>query len=112
MLNQGVGSWTARRARRTPERIAVIHGETQLSYASLHERVLRLAWALRDLGVSRGDRVAYLGSNHPALLETMFAAGALGTIFVPLNTRLAAPELAHHLADSGSRVLLYGPGQA
>jgi len=112
MLNQGVGSWTARRARRTPERIAIIHGETELTYAALHDRVLRLARALRELGVSRGDRVAYLGSNHPALLETMFAAGALGSIFVPLNTRLAAPELAHHLADSGSRVLVYGPGQA
>jgi fatty-acyl-CoA synthase len=112
MLNQGVGSWTARRARRTPERVAIIHGEIPLSYAALHDRVLRLARALRDLGVSRGDRVAYLGSNHPALLETMFAAGALGSIFIPLNTRLAAPEVAHHLADSGSRVLVYAPGQA
>jgi fatty-acyl-CoA synthase len=112
MLNQGVGSWTARRARRTPDRVAIIHGETRLSYASLHDRVLRLARVLTDLGVSSGDRVAYLGANHPALLETLFAAGALGAIFVPLNTRLAAPELAGHLADSGSRVLIYGPAHA
>jgi len=77
MLNQGVGSWTARRARRTPDQVAIIHGETRLSYAALHDRVLRLARVLRDLGISRGDRVAYLGANHPALLETLFAAGAL-----------------------------------
>jgi fatty-acyl-CoA synthase len=107
MLNQGVGSWTTRRARRSPDRLAIIHGETRLSYAALHDRVLRLAQVLRDLGISRGDRVAYLGANHPALLETLFAAGALGAIFVPLNTRLAAPELSHHLADSGSRVLIH-----
>src|ERR1700728_1718859 len=109
MLNQGVGSWTARRARRSPDRLAMIHGAAPLSYAALHDRVLRLARVLRDLGVGRGDRVAYLGANHPALLETLFAAGALGAIFVPLNTRLAAPELASHLADSGSRVLIYDP---
>jgi fatty-acyl-CoA synthase len=112
MLNQGVGSWTARRARRTPDRLAIIHGETRLSYAALHDRVLRLARVLQYLGVSRGDRVAYLGANHPALLETLFAAGTLGAIFVPLNTRLAAPELASHLADSGSRVLIHGPAHA
>jgi O-succinylbenzoate-CoA ligase len=106
MLNQGVGSWTARRARRTPDRLAIVDGDTRLSYAELHDRVLRLAQVLRDRGVSRGDRVAYLGANHHALLETLFAAGALGAIFVPLNTRLAAPELAAHLTDSGSRVLL------
>jgi fatty-acyl-CoA synthase len=106
MLNQGVGSWTARRARRTPDRLAIIHGDTRLSYAELHDRVLRLARVLRDRGVSRGDRIAYLGANHHALLETLFAAGAVGAIFVPLNTRLAVPELAAHLTDSGSRVLL------
>jgi acyl-CoA synthetase (AMP-forming)/AMP-acid ligase II len=112
MRNQGVGSWTARRARRTPDRLAIIHGDTRRSYAELHDRVLRLARVLRDLGVDPGDRVAYLGANHPALLETLFAAGAIGAIFVPLNTRLAAPELTAHLADSGSRVLIYGPAHA
>src|SRR5262249_28223003 len=65
---------------------------------------------LRGLGVRRGDRVAYLGPNHPAFLETLFAAGTLGAILVPLNTRLAAPELARHLAGSDSRAPIYGAG--
>jgi fatty-acyl-CoA synthase len=106
--NNGVGSWIARRARRTPDRVAVLHGDDRLTYARLHDRVTGLA---RGLGVGRGDRVAYLGPNHPAFLETLFAAGTLGAILVPLNTRLAAPELTRHLADSGSRTLIHGMGR-
>src|SRR6516225_9926905 len=109
--NNGVGSWIARRARRTPDRVAVFHGDDRLTYAQLHDRVTRLAHGLRGLGVRRGDRVAYLGPNHPAFLETLFAAGTLGAILVPLNTRLAAPELTRHLADSGSRTLIHGMGR-
>lgn len=112
MLNQGVGSWITRRARRTPDRVAIVHDGRSLSYLQLHERVSRLALALRGLGVRRGDRVAFLGPNHPAYLETLFAAGTLGAVFVPLNMRLAGPELAHHLTDSGSSVLVYAPAQA
>ncbi|MGO4458548.1 long-chain fatty acid--CoA ligase [Streptomyces sp. M-16] len=111
MLNQGIGSWPARRARRTPDRIALVHQDRTRTYRELHQRVLRLAHALRALGVRRGDRVAYLGPNHPAFLEALFAAGVLGAVFVPLNTRLAAPELAYNLADSGSTILIHAPEQ-
>jgi fatty-acyl-CoA synthase len=110
--NEGVGSWTARRARKTPGAVAIRHAGTELSYAELHDRVLRLARALRGLGVAPGDRVAYLGPNHPSFLEAFFAAGTIGAVFVPLNTRLAGPELAHQLADSGAAVLVYAPQQA
>jgi fatty-acyl-CoA synthase len=111
-LNQGIGSWPARRARRTPGRVAVVHDDRTLTYGELHQRVLRLAHALRALGTRRGDRIAYLGPNHPAFLETLFAAGVLGAVFVPLNTRLAAPELAYNLTDSGSTVFVHAPERA
>ncbi|MCZ4081905.1 acyl-CoA synthetase [Streptomyces antarcticus] len=111
MLNQGIGSWPARRARRSPDRIALVHQDRTRTYRELHQRVLSLANALRALGVLRGDRIAYLGPNHPAFLETLFAAGVLGAVFVPLNTRLAAPELAYNLADSGSTILVHAPEQ-
>ncbi|MEU6844670.1 long-chain fatty acid--CoA ligase [Streptomyces sp. NPDC046716] len=107
MRNQGIGPWPARRARKTPKRVAIVHEDQQWTYEELHERVLRLAHALRALGIRKGDRVAYLGPNHPTFLETLFAAGALGAVFVPLNTRLAAPELAHQVTDSGSTVLIH-----
>jgi fatty-acyl-CoA synthase len=89
-----------------------MHGEDVVTYAQLDDRVTRLARGLRGLGVRRGDRVAYLGPNHPAFLETLFAAGTLGAILVPLNTRLAVPELAGHLSGSLPRVLIHGPAQA
>src|SRR5262245_66686834 len=111
MRNEGLGSWIARRHRMLPGATAVVYEERKFSYGELYERITRLAHGLRGLGVRRGDRVAYLGPNHPAFLETLFAAGTLGAILVPLNTRLAAPELARHLADSGSRTLIYGTGQ-
>ena len=112
MRNDGVGSWIARRARRTPDRVAVIHDGSEVTYAQLHGRVTAVAHGLRGLGVGRGDRVAYLGPNHPAFLETLFAVGTLGAILVPLNFRLAAPELGRHLDGSGSTMLIYGAGQA
>jgi fatty-acyl-CoA synthase len=77
-----------------------------MTYAELEERVGALARGLGGLGVGSGDRVAYLGPNHPTFLETMFALGRLGAVFVPLNTRLAASELAYQLQDSGVRVLV------
>jgi acyl-CoA synthetase (AMP-forming)/AMP-acid ligase II len=107
--NQGIGSWPARRRRKTPERVAIVHEGREITYRELDTRVLRLASALRGLGVARGDRIAYLGPNHPAFLETLFAAGALGAVFVPLNVRLAAGELAYMLGDSGASVLVHGP---
>jgi fatty-acyl-CoA synthase len=107
MRNEGIGSWPARRARKTPHRTALVHGGRSFSYADLYERTTRLAHALHATGVRRGDRVAYLGPNHPAYLETLFATGTLGAVFVPLNTRLAAPEIAYQVQDSGARALLY-----
>jgi fatty-acyl-CoA synthase len=107
MNNQGIGSWTARRARKTPSRTALIHEERATSYAELHDRSTRLAHFLRSEGVRNGDRVAFLGPNHPSFLLTLFACGQLGAVFVPLNTRLAPAELSYQLEDSGARTLLY-----
>ena len=66
MRNEGLGSWPARRARKTPHRTALVHRRRAVTYAELHDRITRLAHALRALGVRHGDRVAYLGPNHPA----------------------------------------------
>ncbi|MDT7744817.1 MAG: fatty-acyl-CoA synthase [Actinomycetota bacterium] len=106
----GLGSWTARRARATPERTALVHGPRRLTYAALDDRVRALAAGLAGLGVERGDRVAYLGPNHPAFVETLFATTSLGAVFVPLNARLAAQEHAFALADTEARVLVHAAG--
>ncbi|MEW9555023.1 long-chain fatty acid--CoA ligase [Nonomuraea sp. NPDC050783] len=109
MRNAGLGGWPARRARMTPDRTAFILADRPVTYAEVHERTTRLASRLRASGVAAGDRVAYLGRNHVAFAETMFAAHLLGAIFVPLNFRLAAPEIGYMLDHSGAKVLVYAP---
>jgi fatty-acyl-CoA synthase len=107
MRNAGLGSWPARRAAMSPGRTAMIFGERRTTYAELHERISRLAAALHGAGVRRGDRVAYLGPNHPSFVETMFATWTLGAIFVPLNFRLTQPEITYQLEHSGAVALIH-----
>ena len=112
MRNEGLGSWPTRRRRLSPHHVAIVHGNTERSYAELDHRCRRLAAGLRRLGVGPGDRVAYLGPNDPTLLETLFASGALGAIFVPLNWRLTVPELSYIVGDSGALVLVHAADYA
>lgn len=107
MLNQGVGSWLNRRREKSRDSAALIFDGRSISYLELLERVDSLANALRERGVQKGSRIAYLGENHPSFLETFFASATLGAIFVPLNTRLAAAEINFSLLDSGSTVLVH-----
>ncbi|YCH05878.1 acyl-CoA synthetase [Arthrobacter sp. alpha11c] len=106
MDNNGVGSWPHRRRAKSGPKTALVSGDRILSYTELADRTDYLANALKDRGVVMGDRVAYLGENHSSFVEAFFACGLLGAIFVPLNTRLAAPELQFQLQDSGARVLI------
>lgn len=105
--NSGLGSWPQRRARMTPNRIALTDGEREVSYATLAARTSALSNALRVMGVKRGDRVAYLGPNHSSYFDVLFGATAAGAIVVPINTRLAAPELAYILEDSDPAIVFY-----
>jgi fatty-acyl-CoA synthase len=104
--NQGIGPWISRRRERSLGDIAITFRDERIRYEELADRITRLANGLADRGVQAGDRVAYLGNNHPSFLETLFATASLGAIFVPLNTRLAAPEVEFALEDSGSTTLV------
>lgn len=95
-----------RRARVSAERPAVtFHGVTR-TFSEVYDRVRRLAEVLRRGGVGKGDRVAYLGVNDPAILESLFAAASLGAVLVPLNFRLAGPELAYAITHSDVHTVL------
>ncbi|MGY1899888.1 acyl-CoA synthetase [Nocardia gipuzkoensis] len=107
MRNQGLGSWPERRSRMTPSAVAITTADRSVSYLQLHDRVSRAAEVLRQRGIRRGDRIAYLGPNHPAYLELLFAAGRVGAVFVPLNARSTAVEIGYLLEDSGARLLIY-----
>lgn len=110
MKDQGLGSWTLRRARMTPDKPALVQGERTRTYADLERRTRLIALGLRERGINRGDRVAFLGLNSIELVETMFAVAKLGAVFLPVNTRLAPPELEHVLSDSGARLLIWQAG--
>jgi fatty-acyl-CoA synthase len=107
MDNSGIGSWIHRRRVKSADAVAIVGGAARLTYAALAERIDRLANALSALGTRPGDRVGYLGPNAPEFLETLFAVGELGAIFVPLNVRLAAAELAYQLHDAGVSLLVH-----
>src|SRR5918998_1684016 len=88
------------------EKPAIVYGNRIWTYPEMAERVNRLASALISAGVARGDRVAYLVPNIPAMLEGHFAVPLAGAILVAINTRLSAPEVAYILEHSGARILV------
>ncbi len=102
----GVGSWIERRARIDPDRPALIVEGRPVTYGTLAERIRRLARGLDRLGVTPGDRIAWLGPNHGAFLEAFFAAGTLGAVLAPVNHRLPPDERARVLDDAEPRVLI------
>ena len=102
MRNAGLGSWPERRLRMAPQRDAIWFEGTTTSYRQFAERVRRTAGALAALGVAAGDRVAWVSTNHPAGLETLYACGQLGAIWVPVNARLTVPEACYILEHSGA----------
>ncbi|WP_253831045.1 acyl-CoA synthetase [Prauserella aidingensis] len=108
MRNAGLGSWTERRLLISPERDAIWFEGTTTSHGEFALRVRRTAAALAGLGVGRGDRVAWTGGNHPSALETLYACGQLGAIWVPVNARLAAPEAEYILRHAGASVVVHG----
>jgi fatty-acyl-CoA synthase len=106
--NAGLGSWPERRLRISPQRDAIWFEGATTSHAGFAERVRRAAGALAGLGVGAGDRVAWISGNHPSALETLYACGQLGAIWVPVNARLTAPEARYVLAHSGASVVVHG----
>jgi len=89
------------------DRAAVIDGERRFSYAEFLDRCLRLAGALRNMGIPEGGRVAVLAPNTHVLLEAHNGVPLAGAVLVALNTRLTAADLSFIVAHSGARVLIY-----
>ena len=102
----GLANWFAQRALRTPERKALHFEGRTWTYGQMQAAIADCAARLSALGVTKGERVAFLGHNQPMFLFSMFATARLGAIFVPLNFRLTDPELAFMLEDSGAVVLI------
>jgi len=102
-----VGDWIRKRAVLSSEKTAIIFEEKEFTYRQVNERTNRLAHAMADMGIKKGDRVAVLLYNCHQFLEAYFATAKLGVIFVPLNFRLAGPELEYMLNDCVVDMLVY-----
>lgn len=102
----GLAVWLRRVAERYPARAALSCDDITWNYAELQGRVEAMAAVLAGHGVRPGDRVGYLGFNDPLFLVSLFACARLNAIFVPLNFRLAGPEIAFIAGDAGVGILL------
>jgi fatty-acyl-CoA synthase len=102
--------WIAFHADRTPDKLALVDQATgrQYDYATFNQRAGRLAAYLREAwGVQPGDRLAILGKNSSEYFEFQYACVKLGAMMLPLNWRLAEPEIAFILGDAGVKGIVY-----
>jgi len=98
--------WLGRRAADLPHRLALAVGSERLSFGELDRRASRAARQLAGLGVTEGMRVALLLRNGAPFVVLTHALARLGAVMVPINTRLALPELTWQLEDSRAAVLV------
>lgn len=96
---------------RTPDKAAVVSGDRVLTFAEVDARIDRLGAALQARGLRPGDRVGLLAANELEYLEIQGACLRYGFALVPLNTRLATPELEFILRDCAPAVLVAGRGR-
>ena len=99
-------SFIARAASFFGDRTAVVHGSRRYSYTEFFARSRRLAHALAKAGIRRGDTVAILAPNVPAMLEVHFAAPMIGAVLNPINIRLDPAAIAFCLEHGEARLLL------
>jgi acyl-CoA synthetase (AMP-forming)/AMP-acid ligase II len=96
----------AHHATRTPDKAITVFQGVTTTYQEMATRAAALAGGLRERGVGRGNVVGLLSYNCPEFLETVFAANYLGAIAMPINWRLAAPEVRYILEHSEARALV------
>jgi fatty-acyl-CoA synthase len=99
-------SFLARTAAVYPARLAIVHGDIRRTWGETYARCRRLASALMRHGVRRGDVVAVIAPNIPAMVEAHFGVPMAGAVLNTLNTRLDAAALRFMLEHGGARVLL------
>jgi fatty-acyl-CoA synthase len=99
-------SFLRRTAKVYPDRIAVIHGEARWRWRETYARCRRLASALHQRGVRRGDTVAVIAPNVPAMYEAHFGVPMLGAALNTINTRLDAAAMAFMLEHGGAKAVL------
>lgn len=106
--SMNIAWWVKRWSELHPHKTAIIYEGNHISYLELHRQINRTCCWLQFLGIEKGDRVAVMLVNCPEFLELFLACSKLGAIFVPVNFRLAAPELEYTLDHSRPRLFVFG----
>jgi fatty-acyl-CoA synthase len=99
-------SFLARAARVHPEAIAIVHGGRRIDYAQFYESSRRLASALAERGIGRGDTVSVLLPNVPAMLEAHHGVPMTGAVLNAINTRLDAATIAFILDHAEAKIFI------
>ena len=89
------------------EKVGVVDGERSFTYRQFGERSHRLANALQDLGVAKGDRVSFITYNTHQLLEAYYGVLEAGAVLNPINIRLTPKEIAYIVGHAGSKVVFF-----
>jgi fatty-acyl-CoA synthase len=92
-------------ARRTPNALAIIYGDTRLTYSALSARIELTAGFLAARGIGWGDIVAVVMKNSAAFIELAFATSHIGAVFLPVNYRLAAEEVRYITGHAGVKLV-------
>jgi long-chain acyl-CoA synthetase len=105
-MEMDIGSLLSRNARYRPDKLAVVFEEKRLSYSEYNHSVNRLANALLDMGIKKGDKVATLLPNCLELLEIYWALAKIGAVVVPLSTLLLGKGLRSLISDSDAVMVI------
>src|SRR3954467_3455302 len=108
-MSSTVADVIRRSARRWPERIAVHFGERRWTYEELDDAVSRVAARLLAEGLTKGERVAALGTNSDAYLLLYLGCARAGLVHVPVNYNLVGGELSYIITQSGATALFADP---
>ena len=95
-------------AVKRPDAVALVVGERTITFAELDARSSQAAQAFRAAGVGFGDRVAFIEKNCAEFFEVVCGLAKLGAVGVPVNWRLAAPEMLHIVEDAQAKVVVVG----
>src|SRR6266849_5051730 len=90
-----------------PNKVGIVDGDIRMTYREFGQRANRLSNALIDIGIKRGERVAWLGYNSHELLEAYYGVVQMGAVLLPLNIRLTPAEIAFILNDSETVAVFY-----
>lgn len=108
-MSVNLGSYMSQRAMLNPDKEALVCEDQRFTWSEANARANQLGYMMKKLGVGYGDRVGLLALNEPEYLEMFYGLGKIGAILVPLNYRLAGPEMEYILNDASVKVFVFGP---